>query len=88
MDIFTTCERCGEKAKIYIKAPDMGNSGLDPKHYGTLEPENKLTISQRGNSFVKDYVLCEKCTDDVIKFLGSKLITEESEKPIDPPIPP
>ena len=84
MEIFTTCERCGNKASIYIKGVDMGNTGLDPKHYGALEPENKVTLAIAGRDiFVK--ALCADCMDKLTEFLTSDTIVkhEKVQKGID-----
>ena len=78
MEIFTTCERCGNKANIYVKNADMGNTGLDPKHYGTLEPENKVTLTIAGrNIFVK--ALCADCMDKLTNFLTSDTIVKQEK---------
>lgn len=84
MEIFTTCERCGNKANIYVKNADMGNTGLDPKHYGTLKPENEVTLAIAGrNTWVK--ALCADCMDKLIEFLTSDKIVyqEQAQKKID-----
>lgn len=84
MEIFTTCEHCGNKANIYVKNVDMGNTNLDPKHYGTLEPENKVTLAIAGRDiFTK--ALCSDCMDKLTEFFTSNTIVyqEQAQKKID-----